>query len=201
MRLSIARHGQTFENLTQIVQGWAFGTLTEEGLQQAAKLADRLANENFSAIYSSDLDRARRTAVAIAKFHDVEIQFDPALRERNFGVFEGKLVEEVMKQYALEQLYSPDFKVDGGESYAELQKRSSNFFNSLFARHENEDVLVVSHGGPISTYLLDLHNLPLAWNKDYAKFQPHNTALTIINFQTADNFEVELLNCTKHLEQ
>ena len=93
MRLFIARHGQTFENVNHIIQGWTFGTLTDEGLHQAVKLAVRLQSETFSAIYSSDLDRARKTSEEIGKFHDVEIQFSTALRERCFGVFEGKSVE------------------------------------------------------------------------------------------------------------
>ena len=140
MRLFIARHGQTFENVNHIIQGWTFGTLTDEGLHQAVKLAVRLQSETFSAIYSSDLDRARKTSEEIGKFHDVEIQFSTALRERCFGVFEGKSVEELRKLHPFEQLYSPEFKVYGGESYVELQQRSVSFFNPLFDAHENEDV-------------------------------------------------------------
>ena len=63
----IVRHGQTQWNLKLIRQGHLDSPLTEKGMAQAKALAQRLAQEKFSALYSSDLGRAVQTAEMIAE--------------------------------------------------------------------------------------------------------------------------------------
>jgi probable phosphoglycerate mutase len=90
MKIILTRHGETIENRMGIAQGHLPGKLTEKGIGQAKKLALRLKDEKFDAIYSSDLARAADTAKEIIKFHpNVNAHFVKELRERNIGEFEG----------------------------------------------------------------------------------------------------------------
>src|SRR5688572_8434684 len=85
----IVRHGETEWNIARIRQGHLDSKLTDKGLAQAKALAQRLARERFSAIYSSDLGRAVQTALAIADVSGHEIITDPRIRERHLGIFQG----------------------------------------------------------------------------------------------------------------
>ena len=62
MRLLIARHGETEENLLSICQGQTAGTLTRRGVAQCLQLGDKLKGYPITHIYSSDQLRARRSA-------------------------------------------------------------------------------------------------------------------------------------------
>ena len=62
----LVRHGETEDNVNQIMQGQTHGRLTQHGREQAASVARRLANEDVAAIVSSDLRRAIQTAEIIA---------------------------------------------------------------------------------------------------------------------------------------
>ena len=95
MILIITRHGETIENKQGIMQGHLPGTLSEHGIEQAKKLAERLKEEKIDFIYSSDLARAADTAKEIAKFHpNISINFTKELRERNLGELQGRKASE-----------------------------------------------------------------------------------------------------------
>lgn len=85
MNIIIVRHGQSQANAKNISQGnkdkWTDTPLSLKGKEQARKLANRLKNEKFSLIYSSDLKRAKQTVEEINKFHNLKIKFDKRLRD------------------------------------------------------------------------------------------------------------------------
>src|SRR5205809_708167 len=95
----IVRHGQTQWNLKLIRQGHLDSPLTEKGMAQAKALAQRLAQEKFNALYSSDLGRAVQTAEMIAAVTGHEIVTDARLRERNLGVFQGLNGDEIKEKF------------------------------------------------------------------------------------------------------
>lgn len=83
MKLFIVRHGESKANAKGIHQGQKIDTsLSKKGLEQAKKIAERLKDENFEIIYSSDLKRAYETAKEISKFHKSRIVKDRRLREK-----------------------------------------------------------------------------------------------------------------------
>ena len=82
IRLYIARHGQTEENLQRILQGQMPGHLTPEGIGQAQELRDKLRPLHLDCIYSSDLQRAADTARIVAEAHDCPLFMEPLLRDR-----------------------------------------------------------------------------------------------------------------------
>src|SRR4030095_2805652 len=116
----IVRHGQTEWNIKGIRQGNLDSRLTEKGMAQAKALAQRLARESFTALYSSDLGRAVQTAEEVASVTGHEIITDPRLRERHLGIFQGLSGEEIKQkhpeEYKLHRSLGPDYVIPGGES-------------------------------------------------------------------------------------
>ena len=86
----LIRHGETRWNAAGRIQGWAPVPLSDRGHEQAAQVGAVLAaDEDVDRIVSSDLRRTRETATAIAEAVGVDVETDPRLRERDFGVFQG----------------------------------------------------------------------------------------------------------------
>ena len=196
MKLILVRHGETIENISKICQGQKIGgTLTKEGIQQAKKLALRLKDEKIDKIYSSDLKRAKDTAKEIIKYHPkTEVEYTPALRERNWGIYECKKGEEITKAIGRKTDES-NFTPEKGESYAEMRKRISKFINNLIKKEHNKTILLVTHGGPIMHLLLHLFQQNYEKHK---KYMHHNCALTILEINRKQR-KILTLNCCKHL--
>src|SRR6266508_5318337 len=100
MRLIIVRHGESEWNRTGRYQGQCDATLSALGLRQAEALAGRLQREPLDAIFTSPLQRAAKTAEAIARYHP-SVPFEPisALLEIGHGDGEGLLADEVIDRY------------------------------------------------------------------------------------------------------
>ena len=77
-KIILVRHGESIANAEGVSQGnkdeWIDTHLSKKGKEQADKVAQRLKNEKIDIIYSSDLKRAKETAEAINKFHNVNIK-------------------------------------------------------------------------------------------------------------------------------
>lgn len=152
IRLIIVRHGETTANALNIIQGQTDVPLNERGVQQAARVAEALKDEKFDAVYSSDLSRAMTTARAIVP--EGEITALPALREWHLGVWQGKDLDRIKKDYP--EIYAgvyrgeANLRIPGGETRNELRQRIKDFLESLPAKHpEGGKILMVSHGGAI----------------------------------------------------
>lgn len=162
----IVRHGQTDWNLEGRYQGQSDVSLNPTGYAQAQALAQRLRNERFDAIYSSDLARARETASAIADFHaGLSVQVDIRLREINQGQWEGVLVETIRAHYAeLWQQHSSDpanLRAPGGETVGEVMQQVSAALDEIADRYPAGRVLIVSHGLALATILCQVRGVPV----------------------------------------
>lgn len=94
MKLYIVRHGETDQNVRSEIQGQRHTKLNSRGLKQAKLIGDRLRVVNFDFIYSSDLRRAKETTRAIIKYQNCQVKYVKALREKNYGRLDGKLVKD-----------------------------------------------------------------------------------------------------------
>ena len=134
-KLILVRHGETEWNKDWRYQGQADLPLNKEGRRQALKLAKRLKEEKISAILSSDLKRAYQTANIIAKSHHLRVKKRTALREINYGVFEGLLLEEVKKRYKtiLERWWDDPLstRIPEGETLKEFKRRVSAVYEEI----------------------------------------------------------------------
>ncbi|MCY7301516.1 MAG: histidine phosphatase family protein [Thermoleophilia bacterium] len=145
----LARHGETDWNLGRRVQGHTDIPLNETGASQATALADELAAEALVAVYSSDLERARDTAMAVAARHGLSVSIDQGLREKNFGTWEGLTDTEISEQF-------PDAKRGAwgdGETTEAVAERVVAALSRVRQAHPEGLVLVVAHGGPLRAAL------------------------------------------------
>jgi len=149
MKLTLVRHGQTEENAAGIIQGQLPGHLTEKGKEQARAVAEQLKDEDFDAIYCSDLQRCLDTAEPIRAFHpDVPFITETLLRERKGGDLEGHPAVGEYADYTRPDWYTHRLP-GGGESWEDVRTRQSSLLNNMFERYPEGSVLLITHGGPL----------------------------------------------------
>ena len=150
-RVFVLRHGRTAWNAEQRLQGQLDVALDAIGEWQAARLAQALAGEDLVAIYSSDLQRARDTALALVNLTGLPLATDVALRERGFGRLEGLTYAEIEDRWPEDaQLWrrrEPDFGPGGGEPLRAFYERSVAAVTRLAEPHAGQAIAVFAHGG------------------------------------------------------
>ena len=150
-RVIAIRHGETTWNVDTRIQGQLDIPLNDTGRRQAALLARALSDEPITAVYASDLSRARETAEFVGQALGVEVVIEKGLRERGFGEFEGKTFKEIEtllpEQSRRWRQRDPDFAPPGGESLTELRSRVLEAAERVVSSHAGELVALVGHGG------------------------------------------------------
>ena len=105
----------------------------------------------MAAIYTSDLQRARATAQAVADTTGAPLTPEPDLRERSFGHFQGRTFAQIEAELPEDALRwrkrDPHYAPEGGESLTALRERINATVHRLAARHPGELVVLVAHGG------------------------------------------------------
>ena len=146
----IVRHGETNWNKENRCQGHSNIPLNEVGIKQAYELKEKLKNIEFDLVFCSPLDRTINTAKIIT---DHELILDDRLIERNNGIFEGRLNNEISKIKSNENYKDEDY---GVETPAELQIRANQFLEEKLSKYKAKNILIVTHGGitiNLRTYL------------------------------------------------
>ena len=141
-------------------------SLSREGLEQAAIVADLLGTEPLSAVYSSPRERAYYTAREIAEPHGLTVQLDEALDEVDFGQWAGLSFDDLEGDPAWQEWNEVRSRArpPGGESMEEAVGRAAGALTAMAAQHGGAMIAVVSHcdiiRGIVATYLgLSLDNL------------------------------------------
>lgn len=148
--ITIVRHGETNWNVEQRIQGQQNSKLTDNGILQAELAANALAKREFDVLISSDLERATETSRIINSKLALPYLDNSNLRERSFGVFEGKNFTEIKQQYPEEYLLykqrDPKHIIPKGESIEQLFNRVISEIETIAHKYNNQKVLIVSHG-------------------------------------------------------
>jgi broad specificity phosphatase PhoE len=161
----IVRHGETHGNVRQIITGHYNSRLTEKGKEQAKAVGEKLRNIKFAKIFSSDLTRAKHTAGIIAEINNLEHEINPILREKFFGIYEGKPIPTYWKttkpQYEIFQKLSKTEKLnfhfhESIESDSEVILRWKQFISKIIKDHMGDNIVVVSHGSFMRALLFHL---------------------------------------------
>ncbi|KAK4474914.1 hypothetical protein MN116_002022 [Schistosoma mekongi] len=133
--LTLLRHGETYENKKQVIQGHLDTDLSEVGFEQARSIRTHIKGSKPDVVISSDLKRARFTAYEVTDSSVVEVE--SRLRERNFGSLTGHPRSEV--QEFTETNFKTGYECDGwrrigGECTHEMANRTYNFLLDLCSR-------------------------------------------------------------------
>jgi broad specificity phosphatase PhoE len=198
LQLMLVRHGESEWNAQRRFQGQSDVPLSALGRLQAQLVAERLAGVKIDAVYASDLVRAWETATAIAAQGDLDVFPEPRLRELKFGVFEGLTFEEAEAHYPeMVAAWLDDFNrpPDGAETIDLFNARVVSLLDDLKAKHDEQVVLLVGHGGSLSEILRVVMGLSRE-KRWYLEME--NTSLTEV--LVAENYvSLKRLNDTCHL--
>jgi len=197
MQLILVRHGQTIGNKLGYITGHlndGVAVLTDTGISQAKKTGEALKNIKIDIAYSSDLTRAIDTAQFILQHHpNLTLNTTERIREISAGQYDGKPKASVPKGYIL---FNPNKE---GETYLDVQTRIIKFMNELKNKHSNETVLVVAHGGALTSFLMHLNDEELTL-ENYLKHKIDNAAYTKLELDENNNFKIIEHNVINHLE-
>ena len=150
----LLRHGQTPMSVQKRYAGLGDVPLTEVGVQQAVAAGKRLASAGLTAIVTSPLARAVRTADEVAAVTGAPVEADQGFRETDFGAWDGLTFAEVRERWPAELtawLADPAVAPPGGESFADVSARVESALRRVLAAYQGRTVLIVSHVTPIKT--------------------------------------------------
>lgn len=173
--LYVVRHGQTYFNIYNKVQGWSNTPLTEKGLKNAEDTGKRLAGINFKAAYSSDTTRASETCQKILDFNQSnstnQVITSKLFREEFYGSFEGSDInqmwlmaggphgvstfKEIVDKYSIDR--SKDFikaadpfhHAEDSSEYWQRYNQGLKMIEQNSAIADGDNVLLVTHGNSI----------------------------------------------------
>ena len=175
------RHGESEDNVYDIVTGINDVSLTKKGINQAKQTAKELKNIHFDACYVSPLIRAKKTAEQILSVQTYLIPvYYERLKERNYGKANGFKKEQFeINEYKNRYQLGYKSSIEGLESVETLLNRVKGFFDDIKNKHKEKNVLIVGHGGFARATYCYFNGLPkdgnlLHINLDNAKAMKFN---------------------------
>lgn len=176
----LIRHGRTGGNKQRYV-GWEDVPLDDEGHRQAAAVAEALSGDPIDAVYASSLRRAVDTARPLAAARGLELQVRPALKEIDYGRYQGMLKADQPLKLRHEHRTEP---MPGGESLADVYRRIEGAWGELrqeLARGRN--LAVVGHFWSNRMLAAVVRGVPFEdvfLSKDY---KPENGSVFVLDLQ------------------
>ena len=169
-KLVLVRHGQSIWNEKNLFTGWRDVGLTDKGVDEAKKagLLLKEANVNFDVMFTSSLERAKKTGDIILSCMDqrsIEVVSDSALNERDYGELTGMNKDEARKNFGESQVQiwrrSYDIPPPGGESLKNTFERVLPYFNKhIHPRLNNgESILITAHGNSLRSLVKHLEEI------------------------------------------
>ena len=179
------RHAQAENNTKRILAGRTEGVpLTKTGIEQAERISEYLKPLVISAIYSSPIQRAKHTAEIVAKNRSLEVVLDERLTEIDMGKFTRMNYDDMFAKYGniFLKFYENDPVISEHEveTFPDVQKRVLDMVDHVLKKHNNENVLLVTHMDPIKSMLARVMDLR---PKTLFELIIANASLTIIKEQ------------------
>lgn len=164
--LLLIRHGETDWNMDGRYTGQSDIPLNDNGRAQARQAAAQLAANPPDVVVSSDLERARETAVIIAAPFNLPVITDPRLREVNQGVWEGMYFPDIKARYAAEfasrQADPLSVAPPGGETVGQVRERVLTAVAHIRRTYPGQRVAVVAHGLVLALIKAKATNHPIS---------------------------------------
>lgn len=199
-RLYFVRHGATQLSAEDRFAGAIGVDLSEEGTFQAKRLAERLADDGITAVYTSPLSRTIQTAELLAAPHRLPLIHRDGLREIGHGRWEGLTRREVEERYCDEYAaWDADpftFAPEGGESGLAVLARALPVVRQIVTDHPGETVLVVSHKATLRLILSSLLGFDARGYRDRLDQSP--ACLNVVDFKDVIRPRLMLFNDISH---
>jgi broad specificity phosphatase PhoE len=198
-QLLFVRHGQTELSYRDAFCGLIESPLTALGREQARRLAQRLRRERIDALYCSPQGRARETAQPIAEALGLPIQIRDALREMDFGRWDGRTQAEIQAEsptmMAAWDRGSWMIQPPGGETQQAVLARIVPCVVELLTAHAGQTLLLVSHRTALRLLIGHLLNLSLP-NSRGLHLDPASLSKLLV---VGDQVQLVFYNDTSHL--
>ncbi len=206
MRLTLVRHGETYNNRDFVVQGQDpyQGRLTEKGLRQADLLGRALRDLPFEIVYSSTLERCAMTLGKIlehrAGTRTLPLVFANELKEVNLGVLQGRPHSEWKRSITGDPMA---WRPQGGESWLDLQARVMDYVGRTILPGGHKDILIVAHGGVNRSLLAAVTGISMGqtWQGAGVGTPQENTCVNTIELDAEGRLAACTANNTLHLAQ
>ena len=199
-RVFLVRHGATVLTAEDRFAGATDVLLSDEGREQARRLAARLSAQNVDAVYASPLVRTKETAEILAAPHKVKARLRPELREISHGRWEQMTRREVEERFPEEAAaWEKDpftFAPEGGESGLAVTARALPALIDIVRIHGGAAVIVVSHKATIRLLISSLLGFDPRRYRDNLDQSP--AALNIVDFKDPTRARLTLFNDTSH---
>ena len=182
------RHGQAESNVSRILAGRHLEShLTEYGRQQVVDITKHLMkNIAIEKVYVSPVTRTVETAQIVCQILGTDYVVDERLYETEMGRLVGMNYEELTTKYGdvLTRFYSdydPVLESFGVEPFASVKHRIMNLLEDLLQKHEDTNVLMVTHLDPIKAALATLLDLS---SNSLHRWNIRNASLTILKHES-----------------
>jgi len=181
------RHGEADNNVSRILVGRHIEAhLTEQGKQQVADASKHLKNIAIEKVYVSPVIRAIETAKIVCENLGMEYEIDERLYEIELGKLVGMNYEEVTTKYGdlFMRFYTekdPVLEQFGVEAFASVKQRIKSFLDDAIQRHENSNILTITHLDPIKAALATMLDLK---PEVLYKWHIRNASLTILKHES-----------------
>ncbi len=199
-RVFLIRHGATVLSAEDRFAGSTDVELSDEGREQAASLALRLAEEPITAVYASPMSRTMATAGIVAKVHSMNPSPRDGLREIGHGHWEGMTRRDVEKQFPDEYTaWETDpftFAPEGGESGVSVMARALPVMREIVVAHPEQTVAVISHKATIRLVLASLLGIDARGYRDRLDQSP--ACLNVVDFKGPVRARLITFNDTSH---
>lgn len=164
-KLYLARHGETIYGTEIRYIGRTDVELSDNGKQQAQRLADDLKDVNLAGVYSSPLKRCIQTARIATAGQGIEPVIVDELAEVDLGDWEGLTQEEIKEKwphiFTNRRKNMAEFAPPGGETWGNVQKRAVTAIEKILQTAPEGPVFIAGHRGINGTFLCHLMELPL----------------------------------------
>ncbi len=181
------RHGQAENNVSRTLVGRHIEShLTEQGRNQVIDTAKQLRNIRIDKIYASPVIRTRETAQIVGSVLGMDYEVDERLYEIELGKLVGMNYEEVTTKYGdlFLRFYSehdPVLDSFGVEPFSAVKRRVKSLLEDVLQKHEDNNVLMVTHLDPIKAALATLLDLKA---EALYKWHIRNASLTVLKHES-----------------
>lgn len=199
-RLFLVRHGATQLSAEDRFAGAINPELSQEGIFQAQRLAERLADDAITAAYCSPLIRTVQTATILSQPHRLTPIQQDGLREIHHGHWEGMLRADVEAQFSEEYAaWEEDpftFAPQGGEAGVNVIARALPVIRQVVLDHRGQNVLIVSHKATLRLIISSLLGFDGRGYRDRLDQSP--ACLNVIDFKDPVRARLMLFNDVSH---
>jgi phosphoserine phosphatase len=206
-RVLFVRHGQSVLNQSRQFQS-EDTPLSEDGINQAELVTNRLVNQKIDYIYSSTNIRAKHTANIIQQRLKLPFKTNPLLIEwHKPPEIQGKSFDDPSAKSILDQINlhrdDPNYHYSTEESFNQVVARIDTMLSNLAKHHPHQTVLAVTHGHFLRMTLLrlilkDKLNPTIFWQA-FPILHHTNTGISEFEFNPDSGWKLLSWNDTTHL--